>query len=64
MYSGSNYERRKALANGFGRALKKQRTRVTWFDGRRYRHGSIASKIGISPEVTRAVERFLRRAYR
>ena len=64
MYSGSNYKRRKALANGFGRALRKQGTRVTWFDGKRYSHGSIASKIGTSAEVTRAVERFLRRAFR
>jgi len=64
MYSGSNYDRRKKLANGFGRALKSRGTRVTWFDGRRYRHGSIASKIGVSPEVTKAVERFLRRVYR
>lgn len=64
MYSGSNYERRKKLAIGFGRALKSRGTKVTWFDGKRYRHGSIASKIGVSPEVTGAVERFLRRAYR
>lgn len=64
MYSGSNYDRRKVLANGFGRALKKQGTRVTWFDGKRYSHGAIASRIGTSPEVTRAVERFLKRAFR
>ncbi len=64
MYSGSNYERRKVLANGFGRALRRQGTKVTWFDGRRYSHGAIASRIGSSPEVTRAVERFLRRAFR
>ncbi len=64
MYSGSNYDRRKVLANGFGRALKKQGTRVTWFDGRRYSHGAIASRIGTSAQVTRAVERFLKRAFR
>ncbi|MCF6321962.1 MAG: alpha/beta hydrolase [Rhizobiaceae bacterium] len=64
MYSGSNYQRRKALAIGFGRALRRQSTRVTWFDGKRYSHGSIASRIGTSREVTVAVERFLRRAFR
>ncbi len=64
MYSGSNYQRRKKLANGFGRALRKQGTRVTMFDGKQYNHGSIIRKIGSSAEVTRAVERFLRRAYR
>ena len=64
MYSGSNYDRRKVLANGFGRALKRQGTRVTWFDGKRYSHGAIASRIGTSPEVTRAVERFLKKVFR
>jgi len=64
MYSGSNYQRRKVLAVGFGRALRRQSTRVTWFDGKRYSHGSIASRIGTSREVTLAVERFLRRAFR
>lgn len=64
MYSGSDYDRRKVLANGFGRALKQQGTRVTWFDGKRYSHGAIASRIGTSAEVTNAVDRFLRRAFR
>ncbi len=64
MYSGSNYQRRKVLANGFGRALRRQGTKVTWFDGKRYSHGAIASRIGSSPQVTRAVERFLRKAFR
>ncbi len=64
MYSGSNYERRKILANGFGADLKAKGAKVTLFDGRRYSHGSIASRIGISAEVTRAVERFLKVAYR
>ena len=63
MYSGSNYERRKTLANGFAADLKAKGTRVTLFNGRRYSHGSIASTIGTSAEVTRAVERFLIRAF-
>lgn len=64
MYSGSNYERRKVLAHGFARELKNKGARVSLFDGRRYTHGTIASKIGSSAEVTRAVERFLRKAFR
>lgn len=64
MYSGSNYERRRILANGFAGDLKAKGARVTLFNGRRYTHGSIARGIGPSPEVTRAVERFLRRAFR
>lgn len=64
MYSGSNYERRKVLANGFGADLRAKGAKVTLFDGRRYTHGSIARGIGVSAEVTRAVERFLRQAYR
>lgn len=64
MYSGSNYERRKVLANGFAADLRAKGARVTLFDGRRYTHGSIARGIGTSGEVTRAVERFLRQAYR
>ncbi|MDJ0612145.1 MAG: alpha/beta hydrolase [Rhizobiaceae bacterium] len=64
MYSGSNYERRKTLARGFAGDLRSKGSRVTLFDGRRYSHGSIARGIGKSPEVTRAVERFLRRAFR
>ena len=64
MYSGSNYERRKVLAHGFARELKNKGARVTLFDGKRYRHGSIATTIGTSAEVTKAVERFLKRAFR
>ncbi len=64
MYSGSNYDRRKTLANGFAGDLRAKGARVTLFDGRRYSHGSIARGIGKSQQVTRAVERFLRRAFR
>ncbi len=63
MYSGSNYERRKILARGFAAELKAKGVRVSLFDGKRYSHGSIASKIGTSAEVTRAVEKFLKRAF-
>lgn len=64
MYSGSNYKRRKILANGFAADLRSKRARVTLFDGKRYSHGSIARGIGTSAQVTKAVERFLRRAFR
>ena len=64
MYSGSNYDRRKTLARGFAGDLRAKGARVTLFDGRRYSHGSIARGIGKSPQVTTAVERFLRRAFR
>jgi len=64
MYSGSNYERRKVLANGFAGELRAKGARVSLFDGRRYTHGSIARGIGTSSQVTSAVDRFLRRAFR
>ena len=64
LYSGSNYDRRKVLANGFAGDLRAKGARVTLFDGRRYSHGSIARGIGPSQQVTAAVERFLRSAFR
>jgi len=64
MYSGSNYDRRKTLARGFAGDLRSKGAKVTLFDGRRYSHGSIARGIGPSSQVTLAVERFLRRAFR
>ena len=64
MYSGSNYDRRKILARGFAGDLRSKGARVTLFDGRRYSHGAIASRIGTSAEVTKAVERFLRSVFR
>ena len=64
MYSGSDYERRKALANGFAAELRSKGASVSLFDGQRYTHGSIARGIGPSAHVTRAVERFLKRAFR
>lgn len=64
LYSKGNYARRKALSNGFAADLRAKGARVTLFDGRRYSHGSIARGIGPSPQVTKAVERFLRKAFR
>ncbi len=64
MYSGSDYERRKVLANGFAGELRSKGARVALFDGQRYTHGSIARGIGTSAQVTAAVERFLKRAFR
>jgi len=63
MYSRSHRPRRAQLSVAFAKVLKSRGTRVTLFNGKRYTHGAIASRIGSSPEVTRAVERFLRRAF-
>lgn len=63
LYSRSDYERRKALANGFAKELRGRGTRVTLFDGRNYTHGSIARDVGKSSAVTKAVDRFLAAAF-
>ena len=59
LHSRSDGERRKKLANHFAVALRAKGTLVTVFDGKNYTHGSIASRIGRSAEVTRAVDRFV-----
>ena len=64
LYSRSDYERRKALANAFANALRRKGTQVTVYDGRNYTHGTIASGIGTSSSVTAAVDRFLTSAFR
>ena len=64
MYSRSHRPRRAQLSVAFAQELKKRGTRVTLYNGSKYTHGAIASRIGSSPEVTRAVERFLRWAFR
>lgn len=64
MHSGSNRERRKALSNDFANVLRARGTRVSVFDGGSYSHGSIASTIGKSAAVTRALDEFLNAAYR
>lgn len=63
LHSRSDGERRKKLANDFAAALRAKGTRVTVFDGKNYTHGSIASRIGTSAEVTRAVDRFMAAAF-
>lgn len=65
MHSGGNITaRRRALSRGYAAELRRRGARVTVFDGRHYSHGAIMSRIGSSPQVTRAVEKFLRRAFR
>jgi acetyl esterase/lipase len=65
MHSGGNItERRRALSRGYAAELRRRGAKVTMFDGRRYTHGAIMSRIGSSPEVTRAVERFLKGVFR
>lgn len=64
MHSRSDYERRKQLANSFAGRLRAKGASVTVFDGRNYTHGSIASRIGKSAEVTRAVDKFTSRVLR
>ena len=64
MHSGGRIAaRRRTLSRGFAAELRRRGTSVTLFDGSRYSHGTIMSRIGSSPEVTRAVERFLRRVF-
>ncbi len=63
MYSRSHRPRRAQLSVAFAKELRKRGTRVTLYNGKKYTHGAIASRIGSSPDVTRAVERFLRRAF-
>jgi arylformamidase len=64
MHSGGNITaRRRMLSRGFAAELRRRGARVTMFDGRRYTHGAIMSRIGKSAEVTNAVSRFLRRVF-
>lgn len=64
MHSGSNGERRKALSRAFADELRAKGTRVSLFDGGSYSHGTIASTIGKSAAVTRALDEFLQSVYR
>ena len=64
MYSRSHRPRRAIVSVAFARELRRRGTNVTLFDGSGYTHGSIARGIGESAEVTRALDNFLRRAYR
>ncbi len=63
LHSGSDGERRKALANQFADALRARGTSVAVFDGGRYTHGSIARNIGRKDAVTAAVDAFLKRVF-
>ncbi len=63
LYSGSNYERRKALANSFGSVLRSKGTRVSLFDGLGYTHGSIASSVGKNNAVTKSIDAFLKTVF-
>ncbi|MGB7285450.1 MAG: alpha/beta hydrolase [Salaquimonas sp.] len=64
MYSNSHRPRRAIVSVAFAKELKRRGARVTLFNGQRYSHGSIATQIGKSPEVTGALDRFLRVVYR
>ena len=67
MYSdGGIYKRRKLLSRTYGDALAKKGATVRYFDGRGYTHGALGARIGRShgAPMTRAVEGFLREAFR
>lgn len=60
MYSNSHRPRRAIVSVAFAKELQRRGTRVTLFNGQRYSHGSIASQIGKSAEVTGVMDRFLK----
>lgn len=64
LYSKSDYERRKALANSFADELRAKGSKVSLYDGSAYTHGSIGASIGKSAGVTGAVDRFLQAVFR
>ncbi|WP_246226246.1 alpha/beta hydrolase [Chelativorans xinjiangense] len=65
LHSGSDGARRRALTNGYANLLRSRGARVEVFDGGRYTHGSIASRLGRPGDAaTAAVERFLERVTR
>ncbi|MCB1384344.1 MAG: alpha/beta hydrolase [Nitratireductor sp.] len=64
MYSNSHRPRRAIVSVAFAKELRRRGTRVTLFNGAHYTHGSIARTIGSSPEVTRALDSFLKTAFR
>ncbi len=63
MYSNSHRPRRAIVSVAFAKELQRRGTRVTLFNGHRYSHGSIATQIGKSAEVTSAVDRFLKAVF-
>ena len=67
MYSdGGIYQRRRTLSRTYGRALAKKGAKVRYFDGRGFSHGALGARIGRAhgKPMTRAVETFLREAFR
>ncbi|MEZ5872611.1 MAG: alpha/beta hydrolase [Nitratireductor sp.] len=64
MASRSDRPRRAQLSRAFVAELKRRGTKVSYFDGARYTHGTIASTIGTSSEVTGALDRFLKSVFR
>lgn len=64
MYSKSHRPRRSVISVAFGKELKRKKTKVQFFNGVAYSHGSIATQIGKSNQVTSALDRFLRSVFR
>lgn len=65
LHSGSDGARRKALTNGYANLLRSRGASAAVFDGGRYSHGSIATKLGRPGDAaTLAIERFLERVTR
>ena len=64
MASRSDRPRRAQLSRAFVAELKRKGTKVSYFDGANYTHGTIASTIGKSSQVTTALDRFLQSVFR
>ena len=67
MHSGGDiWKRRETLSRSYGEALRRRGAKVSYFGSRFLGHGAIMARIGRGdgPNVTAAVEAFLRRAFR
>ncbi|MEM7301173.1 MAG: alpha/beta hydrolase [Pseudomonadota bacterium] len=65
LHSGGNiYDRRRTLSEGYASELRRHGTWVQVYGGRGYSHGAIMSRIGTKANVTRVVDKFLRRVFR
>lgn len=65
LYSNSQGERRRSISVGYANLLKSRGVRVSLFDGSRYSHGAIATRLGRSGDAASAeIERFLRSVMR
>lgn len=61
LYSKSQGERRRSISVGYANLLKSRGVRVSVFDGSRYSHGAIATRLGRPGDAaSEAIERFLR----